>query len=411
MRVYSCFVVIAASPTTTRRSLGALIALATASFCYVTAETLPIGLLPQMARGLNVSDSQVGLLLTIYAAVAGLSAIPLTALTVHLPRHVLMYILVGVFAISQLATAVAPTYGWLVAARLLCALTHGVFWSIVAPVATRLAGSGRSARGTAIVFAGSSLAIVLGTPIGTAVGNVFGWRVAMAVVGVAGAASVAALVVKLPRLSGEADAVGAIRALTAIPDVLRNRLLATVCVTTVVLVIGNFTAYTYISLIVKRDSGLHGIALASVLLAYGAAGVIGNAVVSPMVDARPRRAMIIATGGVGVALVLLSAGSGVPLTVAAVLVWGFAAVAAPVALQTAVLRVAPTVRDTASAVYVVAFQIGIGGGALLGGLFVSHDLIGELSIVGSVTAAGALALVLTSVRAFPRSVPEDAVAS
>jgi predicted MFS family arabinose efflux permease len=403
-------VVLTASRPQTR-PIGALLALASASFCYVTAETLPIGLLPQMARGLDVSESQVGLLLTIYAAVAGLSAIPLTALTVHVPRHTLMLLLVAAFAASQLATAFAPTYAWLVAARLLCALAHGVFWAIVAPVATRLVGAGRASQGTAIVFGGSSLAIVLGTPIGTAIGNVFGWRIALGVVGLAGVLSVIAILAKLPALDGEADRVGAVRSLRAIPDVFGNRLLAVVCLTTVVLVIGNFTAYTYISLIVQRDSGLHGVALATVLLAYGAAGLAGNALMSPLAGGRPKAAMIIATGGVALALVMLTLGSGIPLTVLAILIWGLASVAAPVALQTAVLRVAPTVRDTASAVYVVSFQIGIGGGALLGGILVVHGWVRELSIVGAATATVALVIVLASMRAFPRSVPASGSSS
>jgi predicted MFS family arabinose efflux permease len=404
-------VVLTSARTTTRRPLGALIALAAASFCYVTAETLPIGLLPQMARGLHVSDSQIGLLLTIYAAVAGLTAIPLTALTVHVRRDTLMCVLVGMFAVSQLATSIAPNYDWLVAARLLCALAHGVFWSAVVPVATRLAGAGRAAKGTAIVFGGTSLAIVLGTPPATALGNVLGWRAAMAVVGLAGVVALIAIFSQMPPIEGEADALGANAALKAIPGVLRNRLLASVCLTTLVLVIGTFTAYTYISLIVQRDSGLRGIALATVLLAYGAAGVAGNVVISAIADRLPRRAALVAAVGICAALVLLTFRVGVVFTVLGVLIWGVAAVATPVSLQTAVLRVAPAVQDTASAVYVVAYQIGIGGGALLGGILVSHGLVRELTIVGAVTAVIAAVVVSASVRAFPRSVAVPELAS
>jgi predicted MFS family arabinose efflux permease len=402
---------VALTLTTGQRPLGALIALAAASFCYVTAETLPIGLLPQMAHGLDVSDSQIGLLLTIYAAVAGLSAIPLTALTVHLPRNTLMRVLVAMFALSQLATSIAPTYAWLVAARLLCALAHGVFWSIVVPVATRLAGPGRSAKGTGIVFGGTSLAIVLGTPLATALGTVLGWRVAMAVVGLAGVAALVAIARLLPVLAAESEPVGALKALQAIPGVLRNRQLAVVCLTTLVLVVGLFTAYTYISLIVRRDSGLHGVALACVLLAYGAAGLAGNLVVSALADRLPRRATLIAAVGIGVALIVLTFRVGVVFTIVAVLIWGVGAVATPVSLQTAVLRVAPAAQDTGSAVYVVAYQIGIGGGALLGGILVSAGLVRELTIVGAITAVAAAVIVLSSAVAFPRTVGQPELVS
>ena len=384
--------------------MGALLALATASFCYVTAETLPIGLLPQMSRGLHVSESQVGLLLTIYAAVAGLTAIPLTALTAHLPRKQLMGVLVAMFAVSQLATAIAPTYAWLVAARLLCALAHGVFWSVVIPIATRIAGPGRSAKGTGIVFGGNSLAVVLGTPLATALGTVLGWRMAIAVVGLAGVASVVAILWLLPELDAEPGPTGAVRALRAIPGVLRNRRLVIVCLTNLVLVVGLFTAYTYISLIVQRDSGLHDLALACVLLAYGVAGVAGNLVVATMADRSPRRSALVACLGVGIALFILTFKVGVAFTIVAVVIWGIGAVANPVALQTAVLRVASTVKDTASAVFVVSYQIGIGGGALLGGMLVSAGLTRELTIVGAITAVVAAALVVSSSAAFPRLV-------
>src|SRR6478672_4720419 len=163
-------------PQQTRYRTGALLALACASFAYVTSETLPIGLLPQIADGLAVTEGRAGLLLTVYAFIAGATAIPFTAWTTHLPRQRLVLAVLAVFAVSQFAAALAPNYWWLVAARMVCALGHGLFWSIVAPVAARLAPAGHQGRATAIVFVGTSLALVGGLPLTTLLGELTSWR-------------------------------------------------------------------------------------------------------------------------------------------------------------------------------------------------------------------------------------------
>lgn len=152
--------------------------MATSSFVFVTAETLPVGLLPEIAGGLAVPEAQVGLLLTSYAAVAAVSTIPLTSVTLQVRRHTLMAGLVAVFAVSQLVAAVAPTFLVLTGSRLIAALAHGVFWSALAPAAARLAPAGQAGRATSLVFVGNSLALVLGVPLGTALGQFAGggWR-------------------------------------------------------------------------------------------------------------------------------------------------------------------------------------------------------------------------------------------
>ncbi len=180
-----------------RHVLG-LAALASAAFVYVTAETLPVGLLPQLAAGLHVSDGAVGLLVTVYAGVAGLAALPVTARMGSRPRRQVVTGAVALLAVSLLVMAVAPDYAVLMAARLLCALAHGVFWSVLAPVAARLAPPGRAGRATATVFAGNSLALVLGVPLATALGQLTGWRVAMAVIGGAAVASAVGLRMTMP---------------------------------------------------------------------------------------------------------------------------------------------------------------------------------------------------------------------
>lgn len=381
--------------------------LGTACFVYVTAETIPVGLLPQIADGLAVSEADVGLLLTSYAVVAALTTIPLTALTMRIPRHLLIAVTVAIFAISQLIAAFAATLPILTLSRLICALAHGVFWSTIAPVAARLVPPDRAGRATALVFLGNSLAIVLGVPLGTALGQWLGWRVTLAVLAVSGAACVVALLMVLPKLPvlprDREVRVG--EHLKASFRIIRNRPVAAVCLSTAVLVIGHFAAYTYIAPLVRRDGGLQGLGLSALLLGYGAAGLLGNAIVGRFVDRRPGPLLVTLIGLMALSLVALVPVLGAVPTVLAALVWGGTFTAIPVVLQAAILRVAPQSRDAASAVYVVAFQIGIGGGALLGERFISADLLAWLPGLAAVLTVAAAVTVLAARQAFPARAP------
>ena len=388
--------------------IGAVVAMATSSFVFVTAEILPIGLLPEIAGGLSVTEGSVGLLLTTYAAVAAATTIPLTALTLRIPRHHLLVILVAVFAVSQAAAAASPTFPVLIVTRLLCALAHGVFWSTLAPAASRLAAPGQAGRVTSMVFVGNSAALVIGLPLGTALGQWAGWRVALATMAVAGTLSAIALRTLLPALPVDRrDAGSGIwpRLHTAV-DAIRSRATAPVCAVTVVLVIGHFAAYTYLTPLVRSNGGLDGFALSALLFGWGAAGLLGNVLGGRFVDRRPGVIMagcllLITTG-----LMVLTLVPGPVATVVAVLVWALGFSAVPVTLQTVILRVAPHTKDTASAVYVVAFQIGIGGGALIGERFVAAGLLDVLPVLGAAVAVAAAVIVLRSRGAFPlRSVP------
>lgn len=383
---------------------AALATLGASAFVYVTAETIPIGLLPQIADGLDVTEANVGLLLTSYAVVAGVTTIPLTAITMRIPRHRLIAATVAIFVVSQVAAAFAPTFEILVLARLICAVAHGVFWSTIAPVAARLAPPGQAGRATAMVFLGNSLAIVLGVPLGTALGQWLGWRAALGVLAVLGALCVAALMVVLPAMAALpqdlASRAGA--RLRASVRIVRSPAVAAVCLVTAVLVIGHFAAYTYIAPLVRRDGGLEGVALSALLLGYGAAGLLGNWLAGRFVDRRPGPLLMTMIGVMVVALAALVPVLGPIPTVVAALLWGGAFTAIPVSLQAAILRVAPSARDAASAVYVVAFQIGIGGGALLGERFVSAGRLPWLPVLAAVLALAAGGLVFAYRNAFPR---------
>ena len=378
----------------------ALTVLGASTFCYVTAETIPVGLLPQIASGLAVDEAAVGLLLTSYAVVAGVSTIPLTALTMRVPRHLLIAIAMAIFAVSQAAASFAPTFAILVAARLICALAHGVFWSVIGPVGARLAPPGQAGKATALIFVGNSLAIVLGVPLGTALGQWLGWRAAFGVLAVGGMLCVLALARVLPslppdRVSRVADD------LRAAFTIVRNRRVMTLCAITTIIVVGQFAAYTYIAPLVRRDGGLSGFGLSALLLGYGAAGLISNYLVGGLVDRRPGPVLTGLLAVMTVSVALLAPALGLVPTVIVTLLWGAAFTAIPVCLAAGPLRVAPRNQDAAMAVYVVAFQIGIGGGAFIGERFVSAGWLGALPVLAAVMALISCLLVASARQVFP----------
>ncbi|GID31533.1 MFS transporter [Paractinoplanes brasiliensis] len=388
----------------------ALAALGASAFFYVTAETLPVGLLPEISQGLDVAESDVGLLLTSYAVVAAVSTIPLTALTMRVGRHRLIAITLAVFVVSQAAATFAPTFGILAGSRLICALAHGVFWSVIGPVTARLAPPGQAGRATALVFVGNSLAIVLGVPLGTALGQWLGWRAAVGAVTLGGAVCVIVLMRVLPPLPPRPHDLKmrpAVR-LRAAVGIVRDPAVALLCVITAVLVIGHFAAYTYIAPLVRRDAGLEGAGLSLLLLGYGVAGLLTNFAVGRHVDRRPGTVLVALLSVLAVSAGLLAPVLGVVPTVVVTLLWGGAFTAIPVILAAAPLRIAPRARDAASAVYVVAFQIGIGGGALAGERLVRSGHLGVLPLVTAALAVATVVVVLTAGRrVFPARLSEE----
>ena len=210
-----------------------------------------------------------------------------------------------------------------------------------------------------------------------------------------------------PLAAGPAGRSGVRAGLAGVPAALRSGPLLAVCVVTMVVVTGHFAAYTYITALVRRDAGLSGLGLSAVLFGYGAAGIGGIVLAGRITDRWPRRSTAACVAGLVVALAALAtvAHGSTAGTVAAVIVWGAGFTALPVALQAAVLRVAPRSADTASALYVVAFQIGIGGGALAGSLLVNAGLLALLPLVALVMVAAGLLILLTARRAFPARGP------
>lgn len=361
--------------------------LAAAVFVAVTTEVLPVGLLPDIGAGLHTSQSRVGLLVSAYAVVVALGAIPLAALAVRWPRRQVLCGLLSLYAISNVVTAGAGEYWVAFAARVLGGLAHAGFFSVVFAVAVDVAPRGRQGRSMAAVSAGAALGLALGVPLGTALGTAFGWRWAFA--SCAGAMLLlAGLVLRvLP------TAVAPIRHAAQVPvlSALRSAPLLAFAAVIVVLTLGHYTAFTYVRALLDHVGvGVGSVSL--ILFGFGAAGIIGLALAASVADRCPTRGLLVAMSLTAACLLLIGLVHGRASTIAAVVVWGVAFGALPSLIQAVALRAVPTVPDASSAAVNATFNVGIGGGAFVGARELLHTQPPTLALTGAALTGAALLL-------------------
>lgn len=372
-----------------------LIVLAALIFTSVTSEFLPTGLLPDIAADLGVTESQVGLLITVFAGTVVLSSVPLSILTRHHSRKSLVIVVLLVFIVANVLAAVAPNYGMLVVARVLGGLAHGLFWAVVGAYAGHLVPPHQLGRAVAITSGGGTAAFVLGVPLGTAIGHAVGWRLAFVVI--AGVILVfTALAVKfLPPVEHRQQL-----ATGEIPLPLhRDGTMAAVVLTwsiVIIVALGHNTFYTYIApfLIGAVDISEDGVAGA--LFLVGGAGALGLVMAGVLGDHRPRASLVgsVALMAFSVLVVGLAASSPV-VALVAITVLGFAFGGVPALLQARMLRAASArLRDVGAAGFTTSFNLSIAGGAFVGGIVLDRVGVGTLPFVEAALAITGVALIL-----------------
>ena len=346
-----------------------LLTLAGAIFVSVTSEFLPTGLLPDMAEELDVSISTVGYLVTIFAATVVIATTPLAALTRRYSRKSLVVVVLLVIAFANTLAGWAPSYEILVGARVLGGLAHGLFWAVVAAYAAHLVPKQQLGRAVAITAAGGSAAFVLGVPLGTALGHALSWRTAFFIIAAVVVVLAVVVVKYLPPVNHHVTLkTGEI----AIP-LRKDKSVAPViilCIVIVIMITGQNTYSTYVAPWLIEVAGYSPDAVPFMLFLFGGAGVIGLVLAGLVSDRYPRRGFVVATVLVMVSVAVLAIGSAnAVVVVIATVAWGVAFGGLPAMLQTRMMHTASfRMRDLASAFQTTAFNIGIGGGALLGGI-------------------------------------------
>jgi predicted MFS family arabinose efflux permease len=379
----------------------ALAVLAAAAFIYVTAEIMPVGALSAIARDLNVSEAMVGSLLASYALVAAVATMPLVRWTATWPRRRTLLWTLACLTVSQLISALAPTFEVLAIGRVLCALTHGLMWSVIAPIGARLVPPSYAGRATMAVYVGTGLALVVGSPLTAAMSELWGWRLAVGAITIASLAVLVAARIALPVMA-MGDAVTGVRHRRGGHH--RNRPLLTLSALTLVGVTAHFISYTFIVVIIRDVVGVRGAHQAWLLAAYGVAGLTGMALLARPGDRRPKAAVVGCLAGSSLAFAALATlgftdwrvFAAALFGVAAIVLWGATANAMPPMLQAAAMRHSPEDPDGASGLYVAMFQVGIMAGSLTGGVLYQHAGVAAMLTASAVLMLGALVCVVCS---------------
>jgi len=367
-----------------------LLALAISAFAIGTTEFLIMGLLPDVARDLNVTIPAAGLLVTGYALGVAAGAPLLAVLTSRMPRKLALQLLMGVFIVGNVMCAVAGNYSLLMVARVVASFAHGSFFGIGAVVAASLVPQEKRASAIAMMFTGLTLATVLGVPFGTAIGQRFGWRVAFWIVSGLGVVSLVGVTALVPNRHDIAPA-----SLGHEVRVLRDPQVWFALGMTVLGFGGVFVVFTYIAPILEQVSGFspHGVTLMLVL--FGVGLTLGNMLGGKLAD----RALMPSLMGILVALAVVMAiftktsHASVPAAIT-VFVWGIAAFATVPPLQMRVVAKASAAPNLASTLNIGAFNVGNAMGAWLGGLAITHG-IGLAALPWVAAAVAIAALVLT----------------
>ena len=381
------------------RMTTALVGLTLSTFTFITAETLPIGLLPLIGRDLAVTPSEVGLLVSAYAVVVVVATIPLTRLTARVPRRLLLTVVLLVLVAGTAASTAAPGYGLLLAARVLTALSHSVFWAIVVPIAASLAEQAARGRAVSTVYAGGSVATVLGIPFGTWLGQTVDWRAAFIGTSALGAISLGIVARSLPSVRGPRPP--ATRGSS--PD---RRGYVLLVLTTAVMTTGALSAFTYISPFLTDVSGVAPAAVGAVLLVRGTAGLVAVLAVGRLVDRSPRATTLVALAVQVVGLGAQALGGPVPpLGLIGAVLAGASFAAFSAALGARVLIVAPGSTDAASAGTSTAFNVGIASGAVVGAAALPVVGLAGVPVVAGVLVAAGLVLLIVEARLGDRAAP------
>ncbi|WP_375394198.1 MFS transporter [uncultured Sphingomonas sp.] len=368
-----------------------LYALAVGAFGIGTTEFAPMGLLPVIATGLQVSIPAAGLLVTGYALGVMVGAPLLTLPTGRLDRKLLLVGLMGLFTLGNFLAAVAPGYGWLMAARIVTSLCHGSFFGVGSVVAASLVAPERRAGAVAAMFSGLTIANIGGVPLAAWIGQHIGWRAAFAGIGGLGVIAMIALVLALPRIAGNArtDIRRELKAMGR-PAVLLA-LLATVLGSAAM-----FTVFTYIAPILQHVTHVSQNMVTVTLVIYGIGLTIGNALGGRFADKALTPTLIVVFSSLVTLLVLFAwtMHSAVP-AIATVFAWGVATFALVPSLQARVMSVASDAPNLASSINIGAFNLGNAIGAALGGGVIAAGLsYAWVSVAGAAMAAGGLALIL-----------------
>lgn len=378
----------------------ALLALTLSAFAIGTTEFVIVGLVPTIAQDLGVSLPSAGLLVSLYALGVAVGAPVLTALTGRWQRKNVLLAVMSLFVVGNLLAWMAPSYSSLIMARILTGLAHGVFFSIGSTIATSLVQRDREASAIAIMFTGLTVALVTGVPLGTWIGQNFGWRTTFMVVAALGLIALIGSALLVPKNLKQAPPARISQQLS----VLTQPRLLLVYAMTAVGYGGTFTAFTFLAPILEQVSGFESSAIGLIMLVYGVSVAVGNIWGGRMADRMgPIKALHIIFMTLALVLLAFTFTAGHQIAaVFTILIWGAFAFGNVPGLQVYVVQLAekytPQAVDVASGLNIAAFNVGIAIGSILGGVIIEEMTLMDTAWIGALIVV--LALGLTGLSGF-----------
>ena len=374
--------------TSTFKQWVSVCALAVGAFIFNTTEYIPIALLSDIGQSFGKAATEVGMMITVYAWIVALLSLPLMLMTKNIERRKLLLMLFALFALFHALSFFSWNFNILLVSRIGIALTHAVFWSITASLAVRLAPTGKTNQALGLLSTGTVLAMVLGIPLGRVVGQYFGWQLSFLLIGVCAAGVMLVLAKNLPALPSQNTG-----SLSSLPSLFKRRNLMLLYAMTVLIITAHFTAYSYIEPFVLQIGHFKAEQVTIVLSLYGLAGFAASYLFGKWFAKSQRLFMLGAVAVILLSALLLLPFASFPYAVyALVFIWGVAIVIASLGMVSKVLAFASDATDVANSIYSGLYNVGIGGGALLGHYVTVWFGLSNIGIAGALLAAAGLAV-------------------
>ncbi|OUY07521.1 MFS transporter [Acinetobacter populi] len=375
----------------TIKSWLALIILAISTFTIVTTELAPVGLLTPMAKGLLVSESEIGMTVSLYAWVGAFSALLASIFLGNVAKKRLLLILTIILFCSNMMTALVDSYTILLIARVIGALAHGSFWAMIGATAVAIVPTKYIGIATSIVFGGVSAASVFGVPLSNYIGITLGWRDAFWFMSGLSIISFTGILILIPQITSNST-IG----FDALKKVLKSGTLWKIYAATLLTITAHFAAFTYIEPWLQTQSNLHIELIPFILFAFGLAGLFGNFITGVVIDKHLKLTVSLSIILICVVFIFIGLNQNSFTQIAIfslVTIWGLAISGIFVGFQTWVLKLSGDDVFPASSLYVSFFNIAIGLGATLGAWIVSNYTLSTLYISASIIIGLSILLV------------------
>ncbi len=359
-----------------------LIALAFSVFIFNTSEFIPIGLLSDIAADFDISEAQTGLLISIYAWFVALLSLPLMLLAAKMEYRKLLLWIVFLFASSQVASALAPGYYVLMLARIGVACTHAIFWSIAAPLAVYIAPKGKMTTALGMIVTGTSIAMIVGLPLGRVIGLYLSWRITFACIAMIAFFIFLLLLAVFPTVPNTKPF-----SLAELPSLLKNRTLLGIYGFTLMTVTAHYTGYSYIEPFLGQIAKVseNGITLA--LIAFGLSGIAGSFLFSRYFSRFPYRSISITSAGLAIFMLLLHGlASHFYAVILLCFFWGLAITVFCLVFQAEIIRIVPHATTIAMSIFSGIFNLGIGSGTMIGGSVCTYASLSYIGYAGGLIA-------------------------